>query len=169
MLFYGGQKGLRGTQTIQDVAIGLGCRWELDGKTLLLRTKLALEYVQNETNFELTRKYSPCLLVYIIPYDAMQVAGGEKSSLLLPCSGPFIYNTNLLPRCIWDMLSSRDFVPGTINMVKSPWLGRAWAQGIYRCFVKWPCCDTTFFMLIYVHLCCSQFWSEKLSFAEGSG
>lgn len=56
---------------------------EQDDKNLLLMTSHTFVVKHREISFRLARKYPSYQLAFIVPENAMQVADGEKASLIL--------------------------------------------------------------------------------------
>lgn len=108
--------------------------------SLLLKTPQTLAVRHREIKLKPTRTLLAEWLAFILPKGAMQIDRSEKTSVILPSIGP--YNTNLTGNmCPWllgdkQLLSSRNgillhgrsFMPGTVNLVKSPWIG--WSQAL---------------------------------------
>lgn len=127
----GGPRGLQTAHTCH-------CPW-LHSYTLLWKTPhiLAVGY-RKKINLTLTRKLP--WLAFMIPYDVMQPSMGEKTDpdASVPTYQPrgiHWYNSGmtimgkLLCDWIWDLLHRKEVMPGTLVLVKSPYLGKSQALG----------------------------------------
>lgn len=61
---------------------------------------------------------------------------------------------------IWGMLHTRKFMSDAISLVTSPWLKSVGSYGetFYCYFVEWSCCQTAFWILVFITKTCSTLY-----------
>lgn len=107
----------------------------------LLSTQHTLVVRRGEVKLKVTWNLPTCWLVFTGPEGAVQASRGGTSSVDFLSGRPACYNTappdkvcrpvqlwndyhgdkQLLYDLIWDLLCTRELVPGTVHLVKSLW------------------------------------------------
>lgn len=116
----------------------------MHGKIISLKTLYTIHLASRHREvFETNRKLPPCWLGFIVSEGAVQSAGREETSVVLPSAKPHmpqykparqasccesettIWGNYLLSDWVWDLLHRMGFLPNIEILVKSPWQWRS--------------------------------------------